>query len=95
MPRLSDETRKEIIAALRRVGAENACSRCGHQKFSLMDGYFSQPIQEESGGLVIGGPTVPSVVVVCDRCGFIAQHAIGVLGLFPREDSGEEGSDGE
>lgn len=89
MPELSDAQKREIIAALEKKGANLPCPRCGTKQFTLLDGYFNQPIQVNMSGLVLGGPTVPSAVVVCTNCGFIAQHALGAIGLLQKE-SGEE-----
>lgn len=73
----------EILAALERVGAKAPCPRCGNGQFTLLEGYFNQTVQNELAGMVLGGPSVPSVVVVCTRCGYLSQHALGVLGLLP------------
>lgn len=51
---------------------------------------LSQPLQTEVAGIIIGGPTVPSVVVSCQQCGFLAQHALGALGLLPPKISEKE-----
>jgi hypothetical protein len=41
-------------------------------------------------GLVLGGPSVPTAVLACNRCGWVAQHALGVLGLLPKKEEKEE-----
>lgn len=84
MAELPDAQKQEIIAALNKVGAKLPCPRCSNQTFTLLEGYFNQSIQTELGGMVLGGPSVPSVVVVCSRCGWLAQHALGALGLLPK-----------
>ncbi|HET6319748.1 MAG TPA: hypothetical protein VFG86_25090, partial [Chloroflexota bacterium] len=50
---------------------------CGHEDFNLLDGYVSLPLQAKVGE----GPTssFPTVVAVCERCGYISQHALSVL----------------
>lgn len=82
MSDLTEAQKQEIIAALEKAGAKLPCPRCDNRNFTLLDGYFNQPVQTELAGLVLGGPTVPSVVVVCKQCGFMSQHAMGVLGLM-------------
>lgn len=82
---IKEEEKQRIIKALEEHGASLPCPRCGNQQFTLLDGYFNQTIQTELKGMVIGGPSVPSVVVVCTRCGYMSQHALGVLGLLPKE----------
>lgn len=82
------DEKEKIIKSLGDRLAKFPCPRCGNQQFSLVDGYFNQVLQENlSGGIILGGPAIPSVVVVCGRCGFMSQHALGVLGLLPQQKS--------
>ena len=59
------------------------CPRCASTEFSVADGYLNQTIQGELSGVVIGGPSIPSALIVCTNCGFMSQHALGALGLLP------------
>ena len=91
MAHLSDETQQNIIKELEGRGATQPCPRCGNREFVLVDGFFNQWLQPEPiGGLIIGGPTVPTVVLACQKCGFLAQHALGALGLLPQDISPKE-----
>ena len=90
MQQISDREKKEILKALEERGAKLPCPRCGNQSFTVIDGYFNQTIQTALKGMVLGGPSVPSVVVVCNRCGYLSQHALGVLGLLPKEEAKNE-----
>ncbi len=84
---LSEQRKQEIIKTLDERGAKLPCPRCGNPHFILIDGYFNQTIQTELQGIVLGGPSIPSVVVACSRCGFLSQHALGILGLLPKEET--------
>ena len=86
MKELSKEQKEKIIKVLDEKGAKLPCPRCGNNNFTLLDGYFNQTIQTELKGMIIGGPSVPSVVVACTRCGYLSQHALGPLGLLPKEE---------
>ena len=86
MQELSQEQKQRIIKALKDRGAKLPCPRCGNDSFTLLDGYFNQTIQTELKGMVIGGPSIPSAVVACNRCGYLSQHALGALGLLPKEE---------
>lgn len=90
---MTQEEKDRIIRVLQERGAILPCPRCGNASFALIDGYFNQSIQPQlNGGIVIGGPSIPSVAVICNRCGFISQHAAGALGLIPttqKENSNE------
>jgi hypothetical protein len=61
------------------------CPRCGNAKFDVVDGYSYRMIQKPGTGLVIGGPTIPCAITVCVNCGFVSEHALGVLGLMPSQ----------
>jgi hypothetical protein len=86
MPDNNHDQKDAIIKALADRGANLPCPRCGNEAFTLLDGYFNQIIQEQPKGIVLGGRTIPSVVVACKRCGYLAQHAVGVLGLLSKEE---------
>lgn len=76
------EQKKAIIVALEERGAVLPCSRCGNQSFSVMEGYFAPSLQKNlNEGIILGGPTLPSVAVMCNRCGAITTHAAAILGL--------------
>ena len=77
---------KEIMKALEEREAKLPCPRCANRSFTLVDGYFNHFIQQELSGVSIGGPSIPTAVVVCNKCGWLAEHALGVLGLLPKEE---------
>jgi ribosomal protein L37E len=90
MQQISEQKKQEIIKVLEERGAKLPCPRCGNNSFTLLDGYFNQTIQTDFKGMVLGGPSVPSVVVACTRCGYLSQHALGALGLLPKEEAKNE-----
>ena len=87
MPDSTQDQKDAIIKALSERGANLPCPRCGNNSFTLLDGYFNQIIQDEPKGIVLGGRTIPSIIIACKRCGYLSQHAIGVLGLLPKEET--------
>ena len=86
---MSPEQAANIIRVLQQRNATRPCPRCGNQHFTLLEGFFNQPVSGDyfSGGFFAypQGPTVPSVVTACSNCGFLSQHALGVLGLLPSD----------
>ncbi len=78
------EKQKKIMAALKDKGAILPCPRCGKQDFTLLDDYTTLAIQKNFDNIVIGGPSIPSAVVICSNCGYISLHAIGALGLLEK-----------
>ena len=83
MRQLSEEQQKKIVATLKEHGVKLQCPMCNNTRFDLLDGYFNEPIQKTIPGHVLGGPSIPSVGIVCTQCGFISHHALGALGLMP------------
>lgn len=80
------EFKEKVVNALKERNAVLPCPRCSSQTWSI-GGFFNQALQSPQWqGLVIGGPSIPSVVVICDQCGFLSQHALGVLDLLPKQD---------
>ena len=85
--RMTPEQTREVIQALHARGVTRPCPRCGNGHFTLLEGFFNQPVSGDltapSNGMAFAsGPTVPSVVTACSKCGFLSQHALGVLGLL-------------
>ena len=52
---------------------------CHNKTFQLVEGFITTPVQPDLNGIQIGGPAIPGVAIICTRCGFISQHAIGVI----------------
>jgi hypothetical protein len=62
------------------------CPLCSNTRWQLPGGYVVSSLQNEIGGIHIGGPGIPKVPMICANCGFVAEIAIGVLGLLPKEE---------
>jgi ribosomal protein S27E len=94
---LSQETKNRIIEVLntrlRANGRAVQCPMCGHNNFAISDAYISNSLQDDFQNIVLGGPSIPSIAVICTNCGFISQHALGVLGLMPQPQPVQEGGD--
>ena len=86
---LTKETNEAILQELSKKMAGAACPICQNKAFNLADGYFLNTLQADFNALSLGGPSIPTVAAICTNCGFVSQHAIGVLGLLPKEAEGE------
>lgn len=88
---LTEEVRSKIAKLLderfSKYGNPSKCPMCGHPHFALSDGYFNQTIQTNLNTVNLGGPSIPTIAVICTNCGFVSQHAIGVLGLLPETEA--------
>lgn len=82
---LSESEKKEIINSLNKKGVRIHCPMCEHKNFIIADGYFNHPMQSNLEGVSFGGPSIPTIAIVCSNCGFISQHALGVLGLLDKK----------
>jgi hypothetical protein len=78
---LTEEQKAKIIKALQDRGAVLPCGRCGNNNFSLSEGLVTN-LLGDGKNFTLGGPAIPSVLLICTRCGAMYQHAVGVLGLF-------------
>ena len=90
-----DEKQRIIVELNKRFNSSGIkCPMCGNNHFIIGDGYFNSFMQDDFRNLNIGGPSIPSIPIICDRCGFISSHALGVLGLLPKNDNeGKKGGD--
>lgn len=84
---LSNETRQKIAQALMERGATLPCPRCGNSDFTLVDGYFGNSIMPDWKGIFLGGQQIPCAVLVCTKCGYLSQHALGVLDLMKDQET--------
>jgi predicted nucleic-acid-binding Zn-ribbon protein len=80
MSAFTHERRAQILDALRQASATLPCPRCGHTHFSLVDGYLIENLQKQTRNVVVSGDNrFTSIVMTCDRCGYMARHALDVL----------------
>lgn len=81
---LSVEDKQAIIEKIQTIIPNLECPVCHNKHFLIADGYFNTAIQGDLNGMRIGGPSIPSIGIICSKCGFISHHALGVLGLMPK-----------
>lgn len=74
-----------ILSALTERGVKQPCPRCGNEKFTLHPHLHVMPLQKNVLNLTLGGPALPAAITFCNQCGWVAEHALGVLGLLNDE----------
>jgi hypothetical protein len=77
------EIAQKIETRLRAFGHGLRCPMCNHTKFSIADAYVTFGLQDDLNAMSLGGPSIPAAAIVCENCGFISTHALGVLGMLP------------
>lgn len=83
---LNKKQKEQIIEALRNKGVKGICPMCGNKHFVLADGYFNNTLQADIVKLSLGGSGIPTAPIICSNCGFVSEHALGVLGLLPKDE---------
>jgi hypothetical protein len=86
---LTPEQKNKIKLALDSKILGLTCPMCQSKKFVLADGYFNNTMQTDFNALIVGGQSIPTIGIICTNCGFLSQHAIGVLGLLPKPENQE------
>lgn len=86
---INQEKKNDIAAVLRQKGVFLHCPMCGNTHFIMAESYVRLDLQDDFDGVKLGGPSLPSAAIVCDRCGFISLHALGLLGGIPQTNKGE------
>jgi len=86
---LTEEKKAELIRVLSqrlaKCGKQSSCPMCGHAHFTIADAYLSNTLQADFKSVTLGGPSIPSLAIICTNCGFISQHSLGIIGLLPVE----------
>jgi predicted RNA-binding Zn-ribbon protein involved in translation (DUF1610 family) len=82
MTSLTEDEKKNALAALEKAGARLPCPRCGSEHISLLDGLVMEFLQSQQRNMVVGsGNRYVCAATVCERCGFLSQHSLSVLGI--------------
>lgn len=87
---LTVEEKQRIIEKVQEILPYIECPICHNKHFVIADGYFNTSIQGQLNGMMLGGPSIPSIGLICNKCGFISHHALGVLGLLPEQNDQKE-----
>lgn len=86
---LTEIEKKKIAKALaEKIGKPFECPICHSNNFTIIDGYLIQELQKNMNNIILGsGPILPSISIVCTKCGFMSQHNLGVLELIKPNES--------
>ena len=84
---LNEEERKKIAKVLSERIGNFTCPICKKGHFSLIDGYSSHVLTDNYRMINLDGKMIPFIMLACNNCGFISQHALGSLGLLDQKDN--------
>lgn len=70
-----------VIAKLKEKGVKLPCPRCGQAQFSIVGEATISLDRPSTTQNLLFNSQIPTVIIGCDNCGFLLQHAKGPLGL--------------
>ena len=78
---ISADDKHKIVAALKARGA-GSCPRCRDSQWTVSE-YSRIEVQATMDRNSAERTTIPAIMIVCEHCGFISQHALQPLGVWP------------
>jgi hypothetical protein len=78
---ISADDKHKIVAALKARGA-GSCPRCNDSQWTVSE-FLRIDVQATMERDTTQRTTIPAIMVVCEHCGFISQHALQPLGVWP------------
>ena len=81
---MNQQNKEAIVRALKEKKVSQPFPRCGSFNFQVI-GQTIISMNESPKIISLGEAGVPAAVIVCSNCGFITLHALGSLGLMPKE----------
>lgn len=76
-------TEQAILEKVKEKAGKLKCPVCGGSDMGIAPGFSNVVLQNQINGMVaMNGPMVPAVYTVCNKCGAMTPHAVGVLGLL-------------
>lgn len=77
---ISADDKHKIVAALKARGV-GSCPRCNDSQWTVSE-FLRIDVQATMARDTTQRTTIPAIMVVCEHCGFISQHALQPLGVW-------------
>ena len=77
------DLRDQIIHKIQDKTGSTKCTICHTGPLIIGDGIISLNLQKKTRGLVLGGPHMPCVALVCSHCGHTHLFNLVTLGIIP------------
>jgi transcription elongation factor Elf1 len=93
---LKEKIIKELDERIEKLNKNFQCPICNHKNFNVVEGFTRKDIDDDFSKIIIGrGKIIPSMSIICNNCGFMADFAIGALGFLEDKEKTEEKKDGK
>lgn len=97
--KLSKEQGEKLDEHLRRKFKLNYCDLCNSKdiEWSISDTIFELRGFLEKGGIALGGPVTPVIIITCPECGNMKLLNAKIIGLIEqeKENNKDNGANGE
>lgn len=86
---LSADDKQKFLNWLNQKGRINpACPVCGSNNWTVGDHLVQNTTYNPAAGLVVGGPSYPAALLVCNTCAFTRHFMAVPIGLLPPNKTG-------
>lgn len=75
----TEEFQKNFLKKIKEKVTNYICPICRNSNFIIIDGFLMVNPSKKIGVFALGGSTIPCVGLICNNCGFVAQHSIQIL----------------
>lgn len=76
---LDDVTTRYIEALKKKTGNNFKCPVCGREIFGVVPGHFHRTIQKGNDSVLMIGPGVNTMALICQHCGYLMEFDIATL----------------
>jgi len=85
-----ERNKEKIVSELKKKVPDLKCPICSHTALTLGGGFFAHDLQQDFGQRQIGGVNIPTIPIICTKCGYVMEFAAGTLGLLPQKTQEEQ-----
>lgn len=82
---ISRELRMKIAREIRKRIPNLRCPMCGSERMDVESGFIHNHLTTQKLEPRLFGVSIPSIPLVCQNCGFISQHALGILSVLDKD----------
>lgn len=81
---LTDKEKQEVKEIIINKVHNLTCPMCKKQNFMVADGYFINGLHTKASIMDWNGQAIPTIGIICENCGFVSQHALGIIGIIDK-----------